>query len=374
MILIEYVLPFLAIFTVVVVVHEMGHYLVARYNGVRVEAFGVGFGRELVGWTDRVGTRWRLNAIPVGGYVKMFGEMQPVNDGEEPPEMTEADRAVSFPHKRLGQRAAIVAAGPLANLIFAVVVFALMFVTMGQPVTAPVVGQVMADSAAAEAGLQEGDRITAVNGTPVDRFEDLAHLVQLRGVAPLTLTLERGGVPETRVVTPRMVTVTDPTGGKHEVPRVGIQASPEAFEVRHFGPIGATGEAVTHTWRVITGTFEAVGQIVSGQRSADQLGGPLRIAEFSGRAAQLGLLAAVNFIAILSINLGLINLFPVPLLDGGHLLFYAIEGVRGRPLTERAQEMGLRVGLALVLCLMLFVTWNDLAHWKVWSFLSGLGS
>ncbi|MEO5374061.1 MAG: RIP metalloprotease RseP [Alphaproteobacteria bacterium] len=370
----EYVLPFLVILSVVVFVHEFGHFLVARWNGVRVEVFSIGFGTELFGRTDRNGTRWKVCLIPLGGYVKMFGDADATSATQEPREMTPEELAVSFHGKRVWQRMAIVAAGPLTNFAFAVLVFALMFMTVGQPTTPPVVGEVIPDSAAAAAGFQVGDRVVSIDGAGIERFTDIQRIVQLSNGRTLTVVVSRGEAPVTIAVAPRISETTDNFGNSRRIPLLGLSVSRvEQAMVRH-GPLSAVVESVRQTYTVVEATLVAVGQMIAGTRGTDELGGPLRIAQFSGQAAQTGWINFVMFIAILSVNLGLINLFPIPMLDGGHLLFYSVEAARGRPLTERTQEYGLRIGLVLVFALMVFATWNDLIQLKVWDFLVGLVS
>jgi regulator of sigma E protease len=358
-ILLTYAIPFLLVLTVLVFVHELGHYLVARRNGVRVEIFSVGFGPELFGFTDRAGTRWKFSAIPFGGYVKMFGDAGAASQPSEAIKtMTPEERRVSFQHKSLGQRAAIVAAGPIANYIFAVLMLLVLFATAGEPYTAPVVGGVEPGTAAAEAGLQEEDRILEVDGSSIERFEDITRIVQLRPGQTMPVVVERAGQQLTLTATPRLSVQTDNFGNEHRVGLLGIKSGPR--EYRQLNPISAGARAVVETARLTGSMLEAIGQMIVGVRDAEEIGGPIAIAKMSGDVAQLGIDQLLWFMAVLSINLGMINLFPVPMLDGGHLLFYGIEAVRGRPLGERAQEWGFRIGLALVLTLMLFATWNDL--------------
>ena len=362
-------LSFLVALSVVVFVHEFGHFFVARRCGVRCETFSVGFGPELFGRTDRHGTRWKFSAIPLGGYVRMFGEgdtMQAVEGGQgeseaEPRELTPEERAVSFKHKTLGQKSAIVFAGPAINLLFAIAVFWVMFIFVGRPITEPVVGAVIEGSAAQDAGLMPDDRIVAIDGSLIDRFEDIQNIVQIGNGAPLNLSIERDAAEVSVTLTPRPVEGTDPFGNAQQRYLIGISPSGQT-RVTDLGPISALGVAVGQTYEIIEGTAIAVSQIVSGERGTEDLGGPIRIAKYSGQAAKTGAVGFILFMAILSINLGIINLFPVPLLDGGHLLFYAIEAVRGRPISEQAQEWGMRMGLALVVALMVFVTWNDIVH------------
>jgi regulator of sigma E protease len=367
----DVIVPFLVILSVLVFVHEMGHYLVARWAGVRVEVFSIGFGRELFGWNDRKGTRWKVSLLPLGGYVKMFGDSDAASRPDEGlSEMTEAEKAVSFHHKPLGKRTAVVAAGPIANFIFAIVLLAALFLAAGQPFTPPVVGEVQPESAAAAAGFEPNDRIVAIDGGAIERFEDIQRVVMLNPGTPLNVEVLRDGQSIVLPVTPQLVEVTDNLGNKRQIGRLGIMRS--GVEYRELGPVQAVGAAFTETGNLVVGTLRAVGQIIAGERSAEELGGPIRIAQMSGQAAEIGFSAALWFAAVLSINLGLINLFPVPMLDGGHLLFYAFEWVRGRPLGERAQEYGFRIGLALVLSLMVLVTWNDLASLKIFDYLMNL--
>jgi regulator of sigma E protease len=367
-------LPFLAVLTALVFVHELGHYLVARWNGVRVEVFSIGFGPELFGWNDKAGTRWKFSLIPLGGYVKMFGDANAASmpaDGAE--QMSADERAVAFPHKRLGQRAAIVAAGPIANFLFAIAVLAGLFSIIGQPFTPAVVGEVVAGSAAEAGGFRSGDEVLAVDGRSVARFEELQRIIALRPDEPLRFSVLRDGAEVSLEATPRRIERSTPAGETHEVGQLGITRSSANF-VRH-DPLSAVWQATRETFSIIDQTFTALGQIIRGDRGADELGGPIRIADMSGQAAEMGIGTLIYFAAVLSINLGLINLFPVPMLDGGHLMFYAIEAVRGRPLGERAQEYGFRIGLALVLTLMVFVTWNDLLRIDgLVNFVKGLGT
>jgi regulator of sigma E protease len=384
----DFVIPFLIILTVLVFVHEMGHYLIAKRCGVRIEVFSIGFGPELFGWTDRSGTRWKFSLIPLGGYVKMFGDAdatsRPTPGVQEPAPgegtgdwaegttrpLTPEEKAVSFHHKRLGQRSWVVAGGPLANFLFALVVLTGFFTFYGQPTTPPVVGEVLADSAADVAGIEAGDRFVRINGTRIERFEEIQRLVQLNLDAPLEVELARGSESLALTVRPVIIEATDNLGRPFQMARLGVAAS--GTEYIRFGPLESAWRAVEETVSLTEATLKAVSQIILGTRSADELGGPIRIAELSGQVAEAGFVSVVWFMAVLSINLGLINIFPIPMLDGGHLLFYAIEAVRGRPLGERAQEYGFRIGLAMVVSLILFVTWNDLVRLRFIDFLTGL--
>lgn len=365
-----YVGTFLVVLTVLVFVHELGHYLVARRNGVRVEVFSIGFGPELFGFEDRAGTRWKFSAVPLGGYVKMFGDADAASTpGGGLREMTPEERAVSFHHKRVGQRAAVVVAGPAANFLFAIVALAALFAFQGQPFTPPVIGEVQPDSAAAAAGLEPGDRFVAVGGRQVERFEDVQDAVRTSAGSALEIVVLRDGRQVATAAVPEPTEITDRFGNTHRIGLLGISRS--GMEFRRLDPLSALWAAGGETVRLTVGTLGAVGQMISGARGTEELGGPLRIAQMSGEVAQSGAVALVWFLAILSINLGLINLFPIPMLDGGHLMFYAVEAVRGKPLGEKAQEYGFRIGLALVLTLMIFATWNDLVHLRVFDLFRG---
>lgn len=362
--LVDYVIPFLVILTVLVFVHEMGHYLIARRAGVRVDVFSIGFGRELFGWTARSGTRWKVSAIPLGGYVKMFGDADPASAGGAGLETMSADeRAVSFHHKSLKARAAIVAAGPVANFLFAILLLASLYAIVGRPYAPPVVDEVVAGSAAERAGVRVGDVFVAADGVRVTRFSDLRRVVFDKPGEPVPMEVERDGQRLSITVIPEAVTEVDRFGTRHTFGRLGVRSNQVSIE--RLNPLSAVAVATSETWSIVGQTLDAVGQIITGRRGTEELGGPLRIAQMSGDVAQSGWVTTVWFVAMLSINLGLINLFPIPVLDGGHLLFYSLEALRGRPLGERAQEWASMAGLTLVIALMLFVTWNDLVQLHV---------
>lgn len=363
---IGYLLPFLVVLTVVVFFHELGHYLVARWNGVVVETFSVGFGPEIWGWTDKANTRWKISAIPLGGYVKFLGDADAAStpDFQQAEAMSEAEKSGSFIHKSVGQRAAVVAAGPVANFILAIVIFALTFMLLGRAVSDPVVASVQPDSAAEQAGFLPGDVIRQINGAEIDSFTDVPRIVAPNPGRELIFVVERDGSEVEIPVTPRLQERIDRFGNRHEIGMVGIVNDSQAanFRYERSGPVEAVGEAVGETWFIIARTFGYLYDIVTGRQSADQLGGPIRIAKVSGDVASIGIAALINLTAVLSVSIGLLNLFPIPMLDGGHLMFYAVEALRGRPLSENAQEIGFRIGLALVLFLMVFATWNDITQ------------
>jgi regulator of sigma E protease len=364
--LIGYLVPFLFVLTIVVFFHELGHFLVARWCGIRVLVFSVGFGPELVGFNDRHGTRWRLSAIPLGGYVKFFGDENAasVPDQEQLAVMSPTERRESLFHKPVGQRAAVVAAGPIANFILAIALFAGVFMVAGKQIATPRVDTVQADSAAAAAGFQPGDLVLSIDGVPVESFSDMQRIVGANAGNQLEIVVDRGGTPVTLKATPALREMKDAFGNAHRLGVLGITRSmaPSDIRTERADPLTAVKLGVEETWFVVERTLSYIGGVVTGRESADQLGGPIRIAQVSGQVATAGFSALIHLAAVLSVSIGLLNLFPIPLLDGGHLLFYAIEAVRGRPLSDRAQEMGFRIGLAIVLMLMIFATFNDILH------------
>jgi regulator of sigma E protease len=369
----HYAVPFIIVISVVVFVHEFGHYWVARRCGVKIETFSLGFGHEIFGWTDKHGTRWKVSWLPLGGYVKMFGDANAASTPDASVHtMTEAQKKVSFFHQHVAKRMAVIVAGPASNYLFAIVVLALLFMFNGQPYTPAYVSAVVENSAAAKAGIKPGDRIVSADGSGIDRFEDIKRIVALNTGTPMTVEVMRGDKEVKLAVTPEIVTMTDNFGGEHKVGRIGITS--DKLEYIKQPPVKAVEQSFIETWNLTTSTLKAIGQMVIGLRGTEEIGGPLRIAEMSGNIAKEGVITLIWFMAVISINLGLINLFPVPLLDGGHLAFYVAESLRGRPLSERLQEIGSNLGAAMVVTLMLFATWNDLVHLKVISFLRGLFS
>jgi regulator of sigma E protease len=353
---------FLFVITIVVFFHELGHFAMARAFGVAVHSFSIGFGRELIGWTDRRGTRWKISLLPLGGYVKFAGDANAASqpDEEELEQMDPAERAGSLHFKPLYQRALVVAAGPFANFALAIAIFAALFVVVGKQSEKPIIGHVVAQSAAAEAGILQDDLIRSVNGQPVATFLEFQSAVRAAAGRALTLELQRDDEIVFVTATPRPVEIATPAGARQTVYQLGVGNGREAV-----GPIAAVAAAVQQTWSIITTTLGYLGEMVTGRAAADQLSGPIGIAKISGDMAQEGFLALIGLAALLSVSIGLINLFPIPMLDGGHLLYYAFEAVRGRPLGERAQEMGFRLGLAFVLSLMLLATFNDLVRFKL---------
>lgn len=373
-----YLIPFLFVLTVVVFFHELGHFTVARWCGVKVDVFSIGFGREIFGWNDKHGTRWKLSWIPLGGYVKFAGDENAasVPDRQRLADIPQDERTGLFHFKPLPQRAAVVAAGPVANFILAIVIFAGIFTFVGRTIATPVADEVNPGSAAAEAGFVSGDRIAAIDGSPISSFEEMQRVVSTSGGEELAFEVVRGDQRVTLRATPQVQEITDRFGNVHRIPMLGIvrKIDSENVEIVRSNPVVAVWLGTKETWFVTERTLSYIGGIFTGTEDADQLGGPLRIAQVSGQVATIGFTALVGMVAMLSVSIGLLNLFPVPMLDGGHLLYYAVEAVRGKPMGEQAQEYGFRIGLALVMMLMVFATWNDLVHLQVFSFLSGLFS
>jgi regulator of sigma E protease len=450
----QYGFWFLVLLTVLVFVHEYGHYIVARWCGVRVEVFSIGFGPELIGRYDKHGTRWKISAIPLGGYVKMFGQGANLLEGEAGKAMSEEDRKVAFDYKNVWRRMAIVAAGPIANYLFAALIFTVMFAVHGKDVSPPVISAVRADSAAAVAGLQPGDRIVtlnggairdfkevlefaqlnldqeivvgierngvsetvrltpkvstekdafghdtqvgvlgieypapvvggvrkgsaadaaglrpgdrivSLNGNPISDFQQLTEFVRLNLDREIAIGIERNGVLDTVRATPAVITQKDASGAEKRIGQLGIEAAAQSERIE-LGLVESAVDGVNRVIDVSAMMLKGLWQMVTGVRPASDIGGVIRIGYLSGEIAQIGLWSLISFAALLSVNLGLVNLFPVPLLDGGHLTYYAIEAARGKPLGERTQEWGFRIGIAFVLGLMLFATWNDLVFLDV---------
>jgi len=358
-----WIVPFLFGLSVVVFFHELGHFLVARLCGVRVLVFSVGFGPELIGFTDRYGTRWKISAVPLGGYVKFLGDENAasVPDAAAIAGMSADERRHSFMDQPVGRRSAIVAAGPFANFILAIVIFATIFALFGRQLTTARVDAVQPGSPAAAAGLQPGDVVTAIDGRKIESFSDMQRIVSGSAEETLVFQIDRGGIPLTIKATPALKHGKDGFGNSycHAVLGVSRSMTPADVKTQPVAPLSAVWLGVKETWFIIDRTFSYIGGLFAGRECADQLGGPIRIAQISGQVATLGFLPVLHLAAMLSVSIGLLNLFPVPLLDGGHLLFYAIEVLRGRPLSERAQEIGFRIGFALVVMLMIFTVFND---------------
>jgi regulator of sigma E protease len=396
------ILAFLALLSVIVFIHEFGHFSVARLIGVRVEVFSIGFGKPLWRWTDRHGTEWRIAAIPLGGYVKFFGDLnaasqkrpeaersedhpvttqfpRPGHEDDVAAGMTAEERAVCFHFKPVWARAAVVAAGPIANFILAIAIFTALFMALGRPYWEPVIGEVTPQSAAAEAGLQPGDRVVAINGLTLETFNRLRQIVLISGGGELRFEIERDGEVFEIGVAPRRVEDEDHYGNIVEIWQVGIGPDPNAYRFETYGFVGAFRESVLELGRFLNVTVRFIGQVITGKEDVRQLGGPIKIAQYAGQSAVSGfdqsayseppsfwtmlkvsLVDFVSLAAAISISIGFLNLLPVPVLDGGHLLYYAYEAIAGQPLGARAQAIGFRVGIVLLASLMIFVTWNDI--------------
>jgi regulator of sigma E protease len=359
-------LGFIFVLTIVVFFHELGHFVMARWCGVTVKAFSIGFGPEIFGFTDKKGTRWRLCWIPLGGYVKFIDDdnVASTSGKESLKRLTPEEREGSFQDKPVGARAAIVAAGPIANFLLAITIFTFIFSVFGQQVTQAKVDLISPGSAAERAGFQPGDLILSIDGTPIESFSDMQRIVSASPNEQLSFIVKRGDQTVNLVATPEFKDFTDNFGNKMRIGLLGIQrsAKPEEWTVKRHTPIEAFVAGVKECYFIVSRSIGYLYGIASGREAADQLGGPIRIAQLSGQVATVGFIPLLNFAAIISVSIGLLNLFPIPMLDGGHLLFYGIEAVRGKPLSEYTQEIGFRIGLAFVLMLMIFATWNDLIH------------
>lgn len=383
--------PFILVLSVLVFVHEFGHYIVARWCGVKVETFSIGFGKELFGRTDRHGTRWKFSLIPLGGYVQMFGDLDPASarnadavtvEGDAVRPMTDEERKVAFFTQPVAKRAAIVVAGPAINFIFAIAILTGLYMTEGKPYTPPVAAAIIEGSAAEEAGIKPDDKILSLNGKPMERFQDLSKYVAVNLDQEIEVKLVNykgagvwdDGNVKTLTIKPKLVVEEDRFGFRHSTGRLGIKSPPADTAIEPHSAGSAFTQAVSDTWSISVDTLTAIGQMIMGYRSTDELGGILRIGAYAGDYAQRGLIAMITFAALLSVNLGLINLLPIPMLDGGHLMFYALESVKGKPVSEKLQEYALRAGMLFILGIMVFATWNDLLQLKVVDYVINLVS
>jgi regulator of sigma E protease len=362
---------FIAMIAVLVVVHEGGHYLAGRLFGAKIEAFGVGFGSELFGWNDRRGTRWRINAIPLGGYVKFVGDMNEASQVDPAIlSLPEKERRGLFAFLPLWQRAIIVAAGPAINFLFAILILAGFNLMLGHQASPPVVERVMPGSAAERAGVAVGDRILSVDGKAVERFEDITAEIVTGTGNRVELLVQRGTAQRRIVVTPMMVETKDRFGNVSRHPRLGILRPAEV--VQQVGVPDALRLAVIDTWSITQTIGRTLRQVVVGERAITEMGGPVKTAQIAGQQASLGLLSAVAFMAFFSINLGFINLLPIPMLDGGHLLLYGIEAVRRQPMAEKVQQWAFMSGFAALMSLMAVLTWHDMISVGLWNRLANL--
>jgi regulator of sigma E protease len=361
--LLSYMLPFLVVLTVIVFVHEMGHYLVARWNGIAIQTFSIGFGPELFGWNDKHGTRWKLSAIPLGGYVRFVGDMNAASV-PDPEAVENADPELAprlFANKNVWQRISVVAAGPIANVILTFVILYALLLGYGRYTIPPVITAVTAGSVAEQAGLQAGDTIVSVDGYVVRGFEDFQRYVATSPARQVSIAIERSGTPEMLTLTPEAVEVKDRFGNNQRIGRIGVSRDVGDTDVTLYrpGPVEALGMTVEEIRFIVQRTGAFLGDFFVGRGDVEQLGGPVKVAKVSGEVATLGIVALINLTALLSLNIGIFNLLPVPMLDGGHLLYYLIEAARRKPLSTKVQEIGFRFGFALVLALTVFTLFND---------------
>ncbi|MGF1543398.1 MAG: RIP metalloprotease RseP [Parvularculaceae bacterium] len=401
------IVAFVALLSIIVFFHEYGHFSAARWLGVRVDVFSIGFGKPIARWVDRKGTEWRIAMLPFGGYVKFFGDETPAstprddvvadrdseaNGGRESggaattqfprpgdaPTLTAEERAVCFHYKPVWARALIVAAGPIANFVLATAMFWALLASFGAYEVQPIVGEVVEDSAAAEAGFRPGDRILSVEGRSVAKFDDLQLVTRLAAGDELTFEVRRGEETIVIVATPKRQEIEDPFGNVAYAGVLGLVADPEKAAPVRYGALRALKEAAVNVWEIVSATVKFLGRLILGKEDSRQLGGPIKMAQYAGQSAvsgfsgegeatfmdrlQVSLANFVNLAAVVSVSIGFLNLLPVPVLDGGHLMYYAIETVTGRPLGATAQAVGFRIGIVLLASFMLFVTWNDISN------------
>lgn len=358
------IIPFLFVLTVVVFVHEMGHYLIGRWCGIGASAFSIGFGPELIGFTDKHGTRWKLSAIPLGGYVKFLGDESATSSpvGVDNSNLSAEEQSRAFHTQPVWKRAATVFAGPAFNIILTVVIFSVFFALYGRQIADPLVAGVQPGSPAAEAGFEPGDRFVSVEGQKITTFSDVQRIVSGRSGDELDFTVERGGKMVDLKATPALVERTDPLGNKVKMGAIGVETTQAVGNFRRieYGPLESVGQAIVETGHIISRTGEFFQRFAVGREDKCQLGGPVKIANMAGKAASQGFDWLIQLTAMLSIGIGLLNLFPLPPLDGGHLVFYAVEAIKGSPVSVGAQEIFYRVGFLVVMGFMGFVLFNDL--------------
>ncbi len=353
---------FIFLISFIVFIHEFGHFYVARLCGVKIDEFSLGFGRELFGFFDKKGTRWKLCLIPLGGYVKMYGDKNgaSIPDPEAIAKMSAADKKISFVGKNVYQRLAIVAAGPLFNFLLAITIFTFLFQVNGLSTALPVVSEVLENSAASEAGLQKGDEILAIDAREVKTFEEIREVISQSADKKLRLKILRDGKNISVEVTPKFKANKDIFGEEVKVGMLGVMAGESSHQELNLGQ--SFVQANVETYHISIAIFKAVGELVTGRRSVEELGGPIKIAQYTGKTVEMGFLMVLWFVAMISVNLGVMNLLPVPVLDGGHLFYYLVEVICGKPLSPKIQKIGFQIGLALVLTLIIFTTFNDIRH------------
>ncbi len=364
--LLSWIWPFLLLLTPIVFFHELGHFSVARFFGVKVETFSIGFGPEIFGFNDRSGTRWKFSWIPLGGYVKFLGDMDVAStpDRAAIEKASDADRANMFQTKPVYQRALISVAGPAANFVLSIVIFTVFYMVVGQTLTPPIITKVVPGSAAAAAGFQPGDVIRAIDDKAVASFEDLQRIVSLDAGDALAISVQRKAATVVLHATPRLTINKDRFGNTYKVAQLGLQGvnDPKTVKTVSLGPVGAFGQALDEVGYAVQSILKLPVQLIRGAADSSQITGPVGIAKMSHDIASVSLIALVGLAAFISVSIGLVNLFPIPVLDGGHLLYYACEAVLGRPLSAKAQEAGFRLGLAVMLGLFLLATFNDLVR------------
>ena len=361
----NYLIPFLILITIVVFIHEYGHYYFAKKYGVGVTDFSIGFGREIFGWKDKSGTRWKICWIPLGGYVKFFGDRNVFSQTEQQQiinRYNEEDRKKLFILKPLYQRSIIVAAGPLANFALAIVIFTMINMLVGKDMTPAVIDEVQVDSPAYIAGLQKNDKIISIDDKKVESILEVSTFINISTSERIEFTVLRNNQEVSLLVKPNLVEGKDSLGNTVKKRMIGIRLSTlnNEFEKQPLGPSKAIYYSVKEVWFVTVTSLNYVGKMLTGSADSSQLGGPIRIAKITGQVAEYGIIPFLNIMAYISISLGLINLFPIPMLDGGHLMFYFFEKLLGKPLSQKTQEGFFRIGLFLLISLMFFVTFNDL--------------
>lgn len=359
------ILSFIVIFSIIVFFHEFGHYFIAKLCKVKIESFSIGFGKELFGFNDSSGTRWKISLIPFGGYVKMFGDYNSASipDNAKLNKLTEKEKKLAFHLKPLWQKSAIVAAGPIANFILALVLMTFLFVHFGKPVISSEIQSVLAGSAAEKANLNSGDIITKINNDEISSFSDIQRIISINTGTELNIEFTRDNKIMTTKAIPIITTQKDLFGNNIKTAKLGISAS--VTNHIQLNVFSAFLEASKETYYISSQTLQAIGQMIIGQRSTDDITGPIGIAKYSGQSTKKGLSTSVWFIIVLSINLGLVNLFPIPLLDGGHLLFYAIEAISRKPLSEKSQRYGFKFGVIIIGLLIAIAVTNDIRNLNI---------